>query len=125
MSTITSPQEKKKLSLQKDRRNMYGESPHASRKNIKRGKQNQHQEERRASNQALALIDSHCSEEQMIASEIAAITTAKIHRLDGFKKDADRPLGDFIERQQHRRLRAGMHKAGLTGEHEAGVSQEQ
>lgn len=111
MSTITSPQEKKRLSLQKDRRNMYGESPHSSRKNIRRGKQNQHQEERRASNQALAQIDSQCSEEQMITSEIAAITTAKRHRLDGFRKDADRPLGDFIERQQLRRQRVGMHDA--------------
>lgn len=28
------PQEKKQLSLQKDRRNVYGEAPHAVRKNI-------------------------------------------------------------------------------------------
>ena len=108
MSTNKSPQEKKALSLARDRRNMYGESPQSSRKNIKRGKQNQHQEERRTANQALALISTGSSEEQMVAHEVAAETRARLHRLDGFKKEADRPLGDFIERQQERRARAGM-----------------
>lgn len=108
MSTSKSPQEKKALSLARDRRNMYGESPHASRKNIKRGKQNQHQEERRTANQALALINTGSSEEQMVAHEVAAETRARLHRLDGFKKEADRPLGDFIGRQHERRERAGM-----------------
>ena len=117
MSTIKSPQEKKRLSLQKDRRNMYGESPHSSRKNIKRGKQNQHQEERRVSNQVLAVIGAQSSEEQMVASEIAANTTAKVHRLNGFKKVADRPLNDFIERQQLRRRHVGMHRISLADEH--------
>ncbi|WP_300751327.1 hypothetical protein [Janthinobacterium sp.] len=117
MSTIKSPQEKKRLSLQKDRRNMYGESPHSSRKNIKRGKQNQHQEERRVSNQVLAVIGAQSSEEQMVASEIAANTTAKVHRLNGFKKVADRPLNDFIERQQLRRRRVGMNRTSLADEH--------
>lgn len=108
MSTAKSPQEKKALSLARDRRNMYGESPHSSRKNIKRGKQNQHQEERRTANQALALINADSSDEQMIAHEVAAETRARLHRLDGFKKEADRPLGEFIERQQERRERARM-----------------
>ncbi|MTW14318.1 hypothetical protein GM658_27250 [Pseudoduganella eburnea] len=108
MSTIKSPQEKKRLSLERDRRNMYGESPHASRKNIKRGKQNQHQEERRTSNQALASIGTHSSEDQMIAAEVASDTTAKVQRINGFKKVADRPLSAFLERQQTRRERVGM-----------------
>jgi len=108
MSTIKSPQEKKRLSLERDRRNMYGESPHASRKNIKRGKQNQHQEERRTSNQVLAAISDMSSEDQMVAAEVAADTMAKTQRINGFKKVADRPLSDFIERQQVRRERAGM-----------------
>lgn len=112
MSTIKSPQQKKKISLQKDRRNMYGESPHSSRKNIRRGKQNQHQEERRASNRTLALVAAHSTEDQMISCEVAADTSARVNRLKGFKKDPDRPLRDFIERQQFRRRRAGMHPAG-------------
>lgn len=108
MSTGKSPQEKKTLSLAKDRRNMYGESPHSSRKNIRRGKQNQHQEERRTARQALVLLNADSSEQQMVTQELAAETRARLHRLDGFKKEADRPLGDFIERQQDRRQRAGM-----------------
>jgi hypothetical protein len=108
MSMRKSPQEKKALSLIRDRRNMYGESPHSSRKNIKRGKQNQHQEERRTANQALAAIGAGSSEEQMVSHELAAEAKARLHRLDGFKKEADRPLGEFIERQQDRRERAGM-----------------
>ena len=111
MNTVKSPQDKKRLSLQKDRRNMYGESPHSSRKNIRRGKQNQHQEERRTSNQTLALVAAHSTEDQMIACEVAADTGARVNRLQGFKKDPDRPLADFIERQQSRRERAGMHQA--------------
>jgi hypothetical protein len=109
MSTIKSPQEKKRLSLERDRRNMYGESPHASRKNIKRGKQNQHQEERRTSSQVLAAIGTRSSEDQMIAAEVASDTKAKVQRISGFKKVADRPLNAFLRRQQDRRERAGMH----------------
>lgn len=122
MSTIKSPQDKKRLSLQKDRRNMYGESPHSSRKNIRRGKQNQHQEERRTSNQTLALVAAHSTEEQMIACEVAADTGARVNRLKGFKKDPDRPLADFIERQQSRRERAHLRKAVRRGEDAADAS---
>ncbi len=110
MSTIKSPQEKKRLSLKKDRRNMYGESPHASRKNIKRGKQNQHQEERRISNQALRAIVAPSSEEQMTNVELESDSKAKENRLSGFKKVADSPLSDFLKAQQFRRQRQGMLK---------------
>lgn len=122
MSTIKSPQDKKRLSLQKDRRNMYGESPHSSRKNIRRGKQNQHQEERRTSNQTLALVAAHSTEDQMIACEVAADTGARMNRLKGFKKDPDRPLADFIERQQSRRERAHLRKGVRRGEDAADAS---
>jgi len=108
MSTVKSPQAKKKLSLEKDRRNMYGESPHASRKNIRRGKQNQHQEERRTSNQVLSMIATQSSADEMISVEVASDIRAKANRLGGFKKVADRSLGNFIERQKLRRERAGM-----------------
>jgi hypothetical protein len=39
MSTIKNPQQKKLASLKKDRRNVYGECPTSSRKNIALGKQ--------------------------------------------------------------------------------------
>jgi hypothetical protein len=53
MSKFKSPAEKKRLSLQKDRRNVYGECPTSSRKNIRRGKQRGHMEVRRAANEEL------------------------------------------------------------------------
>jgi tryptophanyl-tRNA synthetase len=108
MSKLKSPQEKKRASLSKDRRNMYGESPHSSRKNIKRGKQNQHQEERRTSNQVLAVLNAQSSEDQMISTEVESEVQAKINRLRGFKKQADRPLNEFLRRQTSRRKRQGM-----------------
>jgi len=48
LSKVKSPKEKKKLSLARDRSNMYGENPKASRKGIRRGKQRRHMQERRA-----------------------------------------------------------------------------
>src|SRR3954451_13286029 len=53
MSKLKSPAEKKRLSLRKDRRNIYGECPTSSRKNIRRGKQRSHMELRRAANEEL------------------------------------------------------------------------
>jgi len=54
MSTVKNPKEKKRLSLERDCRNVYGENPAASRKGIAKGKQRQHQNERRGAAQALA-----------------------------------------------------------------------
>jgi hypothetical protein len=47
-SKVKSPSEKKRISLVKDRRNVYGECPTSSRKNIRLGKQRGHMEVRRA-----------------------------------------------------------------------------
>jgi hypothetical protein len=47
MSTIKNPEEKKQLSLERDRRNRYGENSKSSRKSIQRGKQRRHMDERR------------------------------------------------------------------------------
>jgi len=51
MSKIKSPIEKKRLSLARDRRNVFGESPHAARKSIPKRKAMEHQRERHAANQ--------------------------------------------------------------------------
>ena len=48
MSRIKSPQDKKNASLERDRRNTYGENAKSSRKNIPQSKQLSHQAERRA-----------------------------------------------------------------------------
>lgn len=90
---------------------MYGESPHASRKNIRRGKQSQHQEERRTSNQLLSAAIGNSSEDILTAIEVASDIKAKENRLKGFKKVADRPLDEFLDRQHSKRQRQGMVKA--------------
>ena len=56
MSKVKSPTEKKRISLGKDRRNVYGECPTSSRKNIRRGKQRSHMEVRRAANEELRAL---------------------------------------------------------------------
>jgi hypothetical protein len=57
MSKVKSPSEKKSISLVKDRRNVYGECPTSSRKNIRGGKQRGHLEVRRASNEELRALN--------------------------------------------------------------------
>jgi hypothetical protein len=54
VSRVKNAKEKKQLSLERDRRNIYGENPAASRKGIAKGKQRQHMNERRSSAQELA-----------------------------------------------------------------------
>src|SRR5271163_4841156 len=56
MSKLKSPQEKKAVSLKRDRRNTYGENPQASRKGIRRGKQRSHMGERRAVSKILGRV---------------------------------------------------------------------
>jgi hypothetical protein len=53
VSKVKTPQQKKRLSYQHDRRNTYGENQKSSRKNIPRSKQLSHQDERRSVRQAL------------------------------------------------------------------------
>jgi hypothetical protein len=70
----------------KQHRNTYGESPHAARKAIRRGKQRQHQKERRTTNAALK------HEDEQTVLEVAA----KTHKGWDFKKSPDEPLGRVL-----------------------------
>lgn len=54
MSKRRSPQEKKRLSYTRDRRNWYGENDKSSRKNIARNKRNQHRSRRHRTQQQLS-----------------------------------------------------------------------
>jgi hypothetical protein len=71
-STIKSPQDKKRHSLQKDRRNTYGENSKSSRKNIRKGKQRTHMEERRVANATLGTIKGNRDEDAVVAAELEA-----------------------------------------------------
>ena len=72
MSKVKSPSEKKRLSLKKDRRNVYGECPASSRKNIRGGKQRGHMEVRRAVNEQLRTLSGVSDESVADAMEVTA-----------------------------------------------------
>lgn len=94
---IRSPQEKKALSLKKDRRNTYGNNQKAARKAIPLRKAIEHRQNRHKSNQALAQIDR--VDEATIDLTESSIRN-DVHRTGGWKKGADEPLGVVIERAQ-------------------------
>jgi hypothetical protein len=93
MSTIKTPEEKKQLSLVRDRRNRYGENSKSSRKNIQRGKQRQHMDERRTVHEALGRLKGTLLEDEAIEAELLAKTRITDSQRRGFKKRPDTPLG--------------------------------
>lgn len=105
MSKVKSPTEKKRLSLLKDRRNVYGECPTSSRKNIRRGKQRGHMELRRAANEELRSLKGVSVRAD--ADEIESRTKDRIIALarSSFKKLPDAPLGEVVARKLRYRSR--------------------
>lgn len=103
MSKVKSPTQKKALSLKRDRRNVYGENPAASRKGIRRRKQLSHSAERHAISSTLGRVRQDSSEEN--ASEVDAIERQlrAERKIKAFKKMPDRPLGEVILKKQLRR----------------------
>ena len=109
MSKVKTPTDKKRLSLERDRRNTYGENPHASRKNIRRGKQRLHREERREANQLLLSTTSVPGGQEDVEDVQSKIkVSTRVNRLKGFKKVPDQPLGEVIEGKLRKRKKAGM-----------------
>lgn len=100
MSKIKNPQDKKQKSLQKDCRNTYGENDKSSRKNIPKSKAISHQQERQAANLPLVKIDMQMTEEEISEIVNESICNARFKRVQGFRKWADRPLGEVIKRQK-------------------------
>lgn len=97
--TQRTPQEKKRLSLAKDRRNAYGESPHAARKAIPKRKRVRTHRERHAAKVPLTKVD-----DDALAVDLAA-ARAERKRKSGWKKDPDAPLGEVLERKAAGRRR--------------------
>jgi hypothetical protein len=102
MSRLKTPQDKKRASLARDRRNAYGESPHGARKSIPRNKTLSRQAARRAANQALSPMAADA--DTLDAMENAAHTRGRLKYLRGFRKVRDVALGEVIEFKQDRRL---------------------
>src|SRR5262245_47699282 len=105
MSKIKSPPDKKRASLAHDRRNSYGESPHAARKAIPRRKATQHQQERLAANQTLRRVFGATDPDVQVSLEGQVQARARLKRVRGFKKKPDEPLRDVIDRKRVRRAR--------------------
>jgi hypothetical protein len=99
MSTIKNPEDKKRLSLERDRRNRYGENSKASRKTIPSGKQRRHMDERRTIGQVLGRIKGSIQDDVAVEAELVAKTRIIDSRRRGFKKKPDTPLGIVLAKK--------------------------
>ncbi|HKF59133.1 MAG TPA: hypothetical protein VKJ45_27075 [Blastocatellia bacterium] len=122
------PQEKKRFSYAKDRRNTYGESPHGARKSIPRNKALRNRANRHHQDQALAAIGFKPDPEWADAVEsrmnhrapkcwtkapddplLTVISSKKERRRSAQPVSenaaSDRPLGSRSERRRHQALK--------------------
>jgi hypothetical protein len=101
--TPKSPQEKKRESYAKDRRNVYGENAKASRKGIPRKKRQQSRAERRVAN-APVVVGKDLDFDRADANDAKLAKKRKeVWRL----KMPDLPLGEVLARKSARRAAAG------------------
>jgi hypothetical protein len=103
MSKTKSPQDKKAFSLERDRRNTYGENAKSSRKNIPKSKQLGHQAERRAATVPLNRVKGTASEDEAIQAELLSRESQISKRRVSFVKHADAPLGEVLKRKADRK----------------------
>ncbi len=94
------PQEKKRLSLTRDRRNTYGQNAKASRKDNPRSKAYSHRKVRRVASSTLRVL----LELPVQISDVKQSTLSLARLQKGrFRKSPDRPLGKVIARQMEGR----------------------
>ncbi len=103
MSKVKTPQQKKRLSYERDRRNTYGENNKSSRKNIPLSRQISHQDERRSVRQALLAVQGEVADEVADEAQSQALRRGRMKKLKAFRKWPDRPLGEVVKRQLRRR----------------------
>ena len=100
------PQQKKALSLARDCRNTFGRNQKAARKAIPLRKALESRRVRHKNNQAFAQAD-QLDEAALDLAESSA--RHNVHRLGGWKKSADEPLGQIISRSlKARQVRVGI-----------------
>ncbi len=97
--TKRTPQEKKRLSYARDRRNVYGEALHAARKNIPLRKALRNRADRHYANQQLTYEGVGFDEELADAIESRVIQKAP-HE---WEKYPDAPLGEVVARKSRNR----------------------
>jgi len=95
------PQQKKRLSYAKDRRNAYGENSKSSRKNIPRAKALARHRQRHEQNRALRAVLVAGSEEQQVAAEMRVLTA----KPGDWGKQPDVPLAKHLVLQASRRAK--------------------
>jgi hypothetical protein len=100
MSVERTPQEKKKLSLERDRRNVYGENAKSSRKNIPLGKQLGNRVSRHAADLPLGVVAGPFDEGVADLAESLAKDAEIARRSTRFRKRPDAALGDVLKRKQ-------------------------
>jgi hypothetical protein len=105
MSTVKNPEDKKRLSLARDRRNTFGENSKSSRKNIPRGKQRRHMDERRSVGEALGRLKGSVQEDEATGAELRAKTRITNSRRRGFRKRPDTPLGVVLAKRVGKKLK--------------------
>ena len=93
------PQEKKELSYTRDRRNVYGEAPHAARKSVPLRKALRNRANRHVANQALAYQGPGPDEERADEMESRVHHPAPQH----WEKHRDAPLGEVIADKSRKR----------------------
>lgn len=99
MSKIKLPTEKKKLSLERDRRSTYDGSSKAGRRLVPLAKARSHREERHAVNSALARTDTAAPE----ATELVASVRGKQKELRSFRKVPDESLSSHLARRHKKK----------------------
>ena len=110
------PQEKKKLSYERDRRNVYGEAPHAARKSIPLRKALRNRANRHYQNQQLGYMGP--APDESLADELESLIHHRVSQR--WRKDRDAPLGEVKARKSEKRAvmrEAGGRKALITIRH--------
>jgi hypothetical protein len=96
MAKKRTPQEKKALSLKRDRRNVYGECTKGTRVGIPRSKQQSKQAERRAAKQPLLTVTGAVDEQSALTAQDESVAAGTLKHLKGFRKVPDLSLGEVL-----------------------------
>jgi hypothetical protein len=99
------PQEKKRLSYLKDRRNDYGENDKSSRKNIRRSRQRKHRAERHRVRQDLGQARGVPDEGH--ADDLEQRAKGRHTRARHWRKYPDAPLGEIVIFRLRERVKRG------------------
>jgi len=102
---MKTPQEKKRFSYRKDRRNTFGENGKASRKNIPRTKAHHIRAERHAQDRLLSGAPGVAGEDALTAVEASVRGTGPRQ----WRKSPDQPLGKVLARRAARKAMRGQH----------------